>query len=459
HPKGNGIPDARAVVDSDVQVFLEQPVTYLGKRHSDFFTFVREAFFDPDLSLSVFLARLERLVIPIFERFLRQDIASGVIKQPQKKSEVGGGLSPGDKESLAKAVKKSRQSGSDRAKQNAEKRFADSKSDEFSKQEIKTMLEIKEKTDTVYWQLMDLWGVFLQTVRDTEVVLESGHRSGQNLEVSEFVRQLPNFLVNPDQLRIFSRRLIEQAKESTRPKQIELFLVVDLSGSMDAQKRRATQEAVYCLAKSLLQYQQNSRLQADDPTTEIIRLNLRVLGFGDRSEDLLLRSPNEENQGFLETEDQAEIDNRLWHSIMDIGKKSLGGTRDSESLQEVLRDLDRPDKQDQMAAKDSVAVVIEVTDGETTTASESAAIVKSIRSNPGAHACGIRIPGLLSSDTPRVPRSQEVDTAAEPEILSESGAFGIVWGEHGQQLTSIEKLKEVMISVLFAALLKQASRE
>jgi hypothetical protein len=455
-------PEAALTLDPDVQQELEKPYTYLGRRYASFFDFARRKFFDPELSPATLLSALERTACPLFERFLQDDLASGKIKEPLKQPVdlEGNDLDAEQAKKIVKGIKEANKSGKERAQDKATADFKERMAGRgFSAAQIKRMLEIQERTNDVYQTIVDFWGLFLQVAKVAELVEQKGFRSGHQVEVDEFIRQIPQLETQPDQLKLFSRRFIEPMQESFRPKSIELHLVLDLSGSMDTDKRKATQEAAYALARSLIQFRRNQHAlaQESDPLMEI---NLNLIGFGSSHQELFERFPDETTSGTVRDEDTSELDIRLWRAILAIGSKDLGGTVDAPALQAVEKEVSRPDRAEARERGDRVAVLFEITDGETETVGDSASVVTKLNKMPGVYARGIQIPGLLHADASPLPRRGAGDEEFRPpEVVNPSGAFEAVWGNQGRRLDRLEQLRPILLQLLFEALKQRAEEE
>ena len=447
--------DLNVKVDDDVAAILDAPFKYGGVTFPSVAHFAKKHFFDAKLPLAVWLSKLQRTLAPIFESLLRMDVESRKIQNQTRSPELTGGDQDGDElGKVVEGLKKTKQSGSERAQDQANKNYENKmKGEGLSEGEISRLQEIRERTREVFPTLIDLWGAFVQKHMDHDVVLETGFVSGENVDIDAFVREIPTLYTEPDRARIMERHVNEPTQETEKPKAIHLFLVLDLSGSMDADKRHAVQEVAYSLSRSLIQFQRDKKILSDDDA-EVFDINLRLIGFGSRQQDLFVRTPAEVARKSLSVEDAHELEARLARSVLDIGSVDLGGTCDDGALQETFNDVSSPETKAQFYVDDGVAVVIEITDGDTSTAAESQQIVTRLNKQKNVFALGIKIPGLLHTDKP-VDRSQtgeQPDQEKVPDIREDQGVFDSVWGEHGKQLDDLSSLKDVMIKILFAAL-------
>ncbi|MDX1535702.1 MAG: hypothetical protein R3346_03015 [Candidatus Spechtbacterales bacterium] len=458
------LPEEDIVVDPSVESALSSPFSYFGKEYASLQEFIDKEFFNPDVPLPILLARMQRTVEPIFEQFLEKDIEEGKQNPQDLKPQEGGGsgnsLDPTDDmpepchsrtdafKDAAKKIKEDKAPASEKSKKEAKKRFEEEqKSVGFSESEIKKMEQIMRNANEIYRDLVDLWEAFLQVSVKMEAVEESGFFSGRNISAKEITKQLPLLLAEPENLRAFTRRFSQEAQETLEPKKISLYLVLDLSGSMSREKRLATQEAAYAVGKSLIQFRRNTEVKQGATPIDI---NLRVLGFGDSTEDLLPPRPEEEKERSLSTDAGEGIDQRFWKAILEIGVKDLSGTQDAEALEIVLKDLNSAQAKDSLEDNEEIAIVLEITDGDTMTAMDSSKIIKELNKTKSVFARGIQIPGLGYSETPVKDDTKEKELP--PELISPSGTFSEVWGEDGLRLDDIRTLKKVMLTLLADAI-------
>ncbi|MCR4314268.1 MAG: hypothetical protein NUV84_03410, partial [Candidatus Uhrbacteria bacterium] len=167
--------EASLVIDADVKEVLEKPFMYLGRSYPNFFDFARKKFFDAELPLSTFLSVLERSAAPLFERFLQQDLAAGILDKATRPVDLDGSdMDPKAGKEMVRGVKKVKASPADKAAAKEAENFVEKMGGKgFSEAQIRRMLEIRERANEVYGSLVDLWQVFLQTVTSFEVQEES----------------------------------------------------------------------------------------------------------------------------------------------------------------------------------------------------------------------------------------------------------------------------------------------
>jgi hypothetical protein len=322
----------------------------------------------------------------------------------------------------------------------------------FSEGEVAQIIELYEKTSSVFMEMRERWGAFIQKILKREVVTSSGFRNGHKANVGEFIRQYARSIDEPDRLRIFDRRTLQPEVESIKPRKIRLCIVADLSGSMDYQKRRALQEAFFSIAMSLVQFGRDAK-SVRDSDIENVEISVRAIGFGSYWEDILDRTGIETPNGSLDDSNTLATDTRMYRAALDIITKNFIGTRDAEPLESVIDGLLTMESEDARNDGREVDVVIEVTDGDTETVVNSRRAVDILNSKHGVYARGIRIPGGGVDLKPIVEHDQEI----KPEIFEDNGGgtFFDVWGKHGRQLDKLEDLNGVMFNLLFKEILAE----
>ncbi|MCR4279018.1 MAG: hypothetical protein NUV81_03930 [bacterium] len=453
--------DAEVELDEDVSAVIDAPFRYAGKEYKELPDFIREHFFDSKLPLSVWMSKLKRTLTPIFESLLAKDIESGDIRKLKKVVELTGDESEEDDiKKIIDEIRLARENGTDRARRSAQNRYRGSlEKHDFSEHDINTMQSIRETTEAIYPTLVDLWDAFVTVSSTTDIVKQTGYRSGENFDIDAFVRELPRFLTQPDQARIMERSFNEPVRDVEKPKRLSLVLALDLSGSMGAEKRRAVQEVSYALSRSLIQYQIEKSQQVDPSEGERFRVDLRAIGFGDEFQDIFQRTHEEILNGIDPDIAVDDLEARLARAVLDIGRVNMGGTQDAGPLNEALQDARKEDMRVALVHDDATMVVVEITDGNTGTQSESKKIVKELNNEPNVYARAIQIPGLSHADRPLSPSDIEGGHGAPMQNVDEmSGVFHGVWGDHGKRLDHLEQLKEILIQILFATLLNKQQK-
>lgn len=449
-------PTDEIVVNEMVQARLDEPFMYLGRRYESLQSFINTEIFNAETSLEKILFRLEQLIEPVFRELLSVDSQAEELEQPSESFDIKDfdQMDETDVEDIIKEIKEVKKSASERAADQARQEFNDKMlAAGFSEQEVTRMHEIRERADEIYKNLVDLWEVFLHITYRPERIEEEGFRSGQEISIRQFVKQLPDLLVDPAKTRLFRRKTMEKAQESIEPRKINLHLILDLSGSMDKDKREAVQESAYAVAKSLIQFRRNLAVRMDGQSP--VDIHLRLTGFGSSVQELLQLDSEEQSQRTLKDDRPEELDQKLWRAIMGIQRLDLGGTVDAKALQEAETWISDSKTQAELAQNRETAVVLEITDGETSTANQSTQIIKQLNEIDNVYTRGIKIPGAIYGEETVKESERE---RKESEIHPESGAFEQVWRQNGTRLSDIKVLREVMQKILFTALKDQDKR-
>ena len=447
--------DQAAEIDPEMRTELDRPYTFMGKQYASYVDFARKMFFDGETSYEKIHRRMFRAAVPLFERFLQEDIDSGKIRFVKPQMDLVGG-EPDEQavRQIANGIKRSKESGSSRAKRLDIDAFRKRmKESGFEDYDIAQMAIIRGKAERMVEPMMAMWSQFFERRPVFERTKLSGFRTGRDVSVNELVRQADRLHAHPDDLRVFDREIVEIKGEQVEPKQIDLSFVLDCSGSMSFNKRRAVQEAVFALSMSLIQHARNAELakEEDDPS---IRINIRMVAYGDHAEFILHL-----DDSFWERdlEHPQETEKELWKQILRLQRLSLGGTNSVSGLEKIEEVLFRPDSVSDHDREDKASVVIEITDGETDTRVEAFGIRQSMDGLNGVYSYGIQIPGSLLSDRP--PVDVEGGMGEKQGEIESTGAFQYVWGDHGVQLADISQLPEALARAVSSALKQREGQE
>lgn len=428
-------------VDEVVSQKLNKKIVYLGKEYPDAFAFAEAKFFNHNIPFKTQVTHMERFFAPMFEELIDLDAHESKespknINQANRPVDLDGDdLNPDHVKEILNIRKEDEKPLEETLKDANRARFKKQMlASGFTETEITTALSIREGIDDIYPTLMDLWEVFTHQM-SVEHQVEVGHQRHGRVDTQELLRQLPQLIANPSELRIFTRRFIED-ELVIRPQTIELYFALDLSGSMGAERRRAVQECVYVIVKSLVHFsrQQEFLARADQSP---VKFKLRLLGYGSETEDLFEVTPADHEAGV--TQDTDDLDARIWRAILSIGTKNLGGTCDAPALQKIHDDLLHPkDSSDEDGHRASV--VFEITDGDTQTPTESERLVHEISGLANIQGRGVHARAIQIGDS---------------EVLSEptpDDVFRQVWGDKGARLSDVRQLRELLLRLLFEAL-------
>jgi hypothetical protein len=448
------VPDEEVIISERVRREIEQRLSFFGIEYDSLEDFVREEIFNPTKTIKEIMFILGEYLMPIYEKLLEEDAKEGRLQEiPVLIGEVSmdGDISEDVIEGIAKGIKETQKSGDEKYKENQRKRFEEwAKGKGFSEEEIRRFEEIQERTLKIISDLEDLWRNFFQRSVEIGRGKVTGFKTGTSISPQELIRELPVLLTQPSEAKIFTRYLPETKSESIRPRKINLVLIVDLSGSIDEEKRKAVQEVAYAINKSLINFYRTGALSVVDQGIEFpVTINYRISGFGSSVKELTETTDEEKKERTKKDRPNRDLDEELLRAILKIEKINLEGTQDSLALQEV-KDSITPEIKSNLENGDEILVILEITDGETATPQESKTLVQEFNSIPNVYCRAIQIPGPTYSEKPKGETPEE---RLKPEVLPPTGTFKEVWGENwGKRLKKLEVLKETVTAILYDAL-------
>jgi hypothetical protein len=453
------VPEEDVIISERVRREVEQAISFFGSKYPSLEAFVREEIFNPAKTIEHIMFILKEVLMPIYEKLLEEDEGEGKIEEtPEHLGEIpiDEDISDDVIEDIAKGIEEAQKSGDEKHRENQRKRFEEwAEGKGFSEEEIRRFEEIQERTLEIISDLEDLWRNFIQ--RSVEITRGkiAGFKTGTSISPQELIRELPVLLTQPSEAKIFVRYLPETKLESIKPKKINLVLIVDLSSSMDEEKRKAVQEVAYAIGKSLINFYRTGALSVVDEGIEFpVTINYQILGFGDSVEELTETTEEERRERAKKDRPNRDLDEELLRSILKIERIDLGGTQDSLALENV-KNLITPEIKSNLENGDEILVIIEITDGETATAQESKTLVQEFNSIPNVYCRAIQIPGPIYSEKPKEETPEE--RLRPLEVLPPTGTFKEVWGEDwGRRLENLEVLKETVIAILYDALRQYA---
>jgi len=458
------VPEEEVIVEEETRRVIGQKVYFFGREYNSLEEFVKKEIFNPAKTTKDIMFLLKEFLMPIYEKFLAKDAEKGRLEEiPSSLGDISmdGDLSEKVIRDIAQGIKKIKQSGKEKYRQNLRKKFEDwARGKGFSEKEIRRIEEIQERVSEIVDDLEDLWRNFIQKSVEIERGKVSGFKKGASVSPQEMMRELPILLTQPSEAKIFTRCLPEIRQESIKPKRINLELIVDLSGSMDDEKRKAVQEVAYALNKSLINFYRQGNLSVVDEGIEFpVRINYRILGFGSSVEELTETTEEEKRERVKKDRPPRDLDEELLRAILKIEKIDLESTEDNLALEEVRKKITPAVKED-LEKGEEVWVILEITDGETGTLQQSKSLVKEFNSIENVYCRAIQVPGPIYNEKPRE-KFPETSTSKErlepPEILPPTGTFREVWGEKwGKRLENLGIFKETVLNILYDALRKYA---
>jgi hypothetical protein len=450
------VPDEEVVVSEEVKKRIDRKVHYFGREYESVEKFVREEIADPSKGIKEIMFILEEYMMPIYEELLDEDAKRGNLPNIPKYAgdlDIDGDISEEVIKRIAEEIKESKKTPEQRYKDTLRKHLEeDLKNKGFSDEEIKRIMEIEERSLQLVEDLKEIWNNFVQ--RSTEIGLGTvtGFTKGAGVSPEDLIRKLPALLTKGS-AEIFYRTLPEIVSESIRPKKINLELIVDLSGSMDEEKRKAVQEVAYTINKSLINFYLTGCEAVRGEGIEFpVNIFFRIIGFGDSVVELTQTTEEEKVTRIKKHLPEKDLNEELYRAILKIQQIDLGGTQDALALRDVLESIN-PEMKRRLEDGDEILVVIEITDGETFTVQESKELVEQLNSLPNVFCRAIQIPGPVYSEKPKGETQEE--RLKPPEVLPPTGTFKEVWGEKwGKRLTNLNILKETVIAILEDALIR-----
>jgi hypothetical protein len=453
------VPNEEVIISERVRKEIEQKINFFGREYPSLEAFVREEIFNPSKTIKDIMFILKEFLIPIYEKLLEEDAKEGRLQEAPEligRIPMDSDISEEVIERIVEGIKETQKSGEEKYKENLKKRFEEwAKGKGFSEEEIIRFEEIQERTLKIISNLENLWQNFIQKSVEIEREKVTGFKTGTSISPQKLIRELSVLLTQPSEAKIFTRYLPETKSESIRPRKINLVLIVDLSGSMDEEKRKAVQEVAYAINKSLINFYRSGALSVIDQGIEFpVTINYQILGFGDSVEELTETTEEERRERAKKDRPNRDLDEELLRAILKIERIDLGGTQDSLALQRV-KDLITPEIRSNLENGYEILVILEITDGETATPQESKTLVQELNSVPNVYCRAIQIPGPIYSEKPKGETPEE--RLKPPEVLLPTGTFKKVWGkEWGKRLENLEVLKETVIAILYDALKQYA---
>ncbi len=384
---------------------------------------------------------------PIFEKLIIMDIEAGTLRPAEVIRIIDGPNSRETAEKLKevaeKVIEKERESkkpSGEKLEEFGRKLFEDNlKKMGFSQHEINTLLEIKEACKEEVDNLAKVWHSFMREV-DT-IIMEKVTRQkwGQRVNIPDLVLQWPKLLTNPQELEVMERN-VPTLKKFLLPKSIKIVLVLDLSESMTEAKRLEVQKVAYTIAQSLKKFKEEvlSQFRGEAIEEEVIETQVDFIGFGSSTQELPFEKSENEEKDF-------------YQAILDI-KKNLGGTKDAPALSLALEKF-TPKDFEKIEKGELLAIILEITDGETQTAEESKEKISQINER-GIFCRGIQIPGDILAEIPPEEIEKRRIKESKPlyEIMPTTGTFAEVWGDKGLRIDHISQLNKIVSQLLQEAI-------
>jgi len=220
---------------------------------------------------------------------------------------------------------------------------------------------------------------------------------------------------------------------------------------MDKKKREAVQEVVFSINMSLMQFKRSIEAGFSDyDTRSPVSVNFENIAFGDNAIALFEKNPVEKQDRVIPDSDPNEVNQRINQSVIKIGNNDLGITNDDTALQLALDDLSRPEVKKTLDNGDEIAIVIEITDGESTSEANSKKILGELNGIKNVFCRAIQIEGALINES--APSFDKNGKPLPPEYIEPSGTFERIWENNGKKLADLSNLKKILLGLLIDAL-------
>lgn len=449
------LPNEPAVtVSPEVEALIHAPFRRAGRSYESILAYAQSVLAQPRQDFTTFMYRVEKVLVPLAEQLIQSDVDNGKIKKLRSAGfDINGGdIDKSEVEDIVKGIKKYTRTPGERAADKAKKeRAGELNANGFSEQQIASIDRIIQNSNEAYRRLLQLWKRFEHQRFSNSTSDETGYRTGHSVNVPQAVREAPNLIFNPSEAKIFDRRSIETQRE-LQPRRIDLRFVIDLSGSMGKEDRQRTQEAVYSIAQSLLVHVRSyNDAQLDGGAgSEPLHVNIAIDGFGSSDLELFNRRGAKEFEPLADSDrKQTNID--LYKALCAVESEDLGGTADGGILNRHVNSI-----KDVIAAgtsPDSTIIVIELTDGDTTTEDKSKTAVEQLNALPNVYAKAVQIGDGMRPDIPNKENEIEGDVTNgknQPPVPRDT--FKKVWGEHGKKIYSIADLPDAIEGMLYEAI-------
>jgi hypothetical protein len=450
------VPNEEVKIDDEVKKEIEKGINYFGEKYRSLEEFVKKEIFNPSKTIKEIMFDLKEFLMPVYEKLLQKDKQEGKLKEIPATLYVlsDTDLSEEDVKKIIEGIKNV--DPNKKYQKSMEKYFKEwAKGKGISEEYIRKVLEIKKETAKVTEDLEELWRNFVQKSIEYEAGKHGFFKSGSSISIEETIRQLPTLLTQPSETKIFTKYLPIEKRETIKPRKINVELVVDLSGSMDEEKRDAVQKVAYAIGKSLINFYRTGNLSFADQGAEFpVSINYRILGFGSSVEELTETTEEEKKTRIKKDRPEKDLDEELIKAISKIEAIDLGGTNDALALNKIKNEI-TPEIKKRLENGDEILIILEITDGETATETETKSLVKEFNKMKNVYCRAIQIPGPVFSEEKKEARKPE-EYELHKKILPPTGTFKEVWGdEWGKRLEDLEILKDTIVAILYDALRKK----
>jgi len=435
-----GVVEEEVVVSSEIREILKRKVNFFGNELT-LQDLIYKYLMSKGTTVGSINFVIKKYIKPIFKELLEKDIQADRLPQalnliikvnfPHQSKEIN--------KELAKYILKKRRTQEERERDLANKLFDEwAAKAGFSEEEKTRLKEIIEKSEKYIENLKQIWYQIIRVTQEQDTEKKVGFKIGAGIEPTRIASQYPTILQTPEDAQIFYRYLPE-IKEKILPRNIKIILILDMSGSMDDEKRKRVQETIYPLLHSLIAFEDELALNSPEGVSPI-KVESKIIGFGD-------------NTIFLPQVQKEDPQIRIAQTIIDFQRIDLGGTKDSEALQLANNQFSTEDLE-QIKRGELLGFVLEITDGETFTEQNSKRLVREMNEK-GILTKAIQIPTFGNTILEKIsqkPLNQEEEKQLRNQL---SGTFKRVWEKHGECINSLEQLKSIILILLEEVLKKK----
>jgi len=357
------------VASPEIQDLVQQGLKMYGQNVS-FSEFIKKYLLPPtekekmmgiSRTISQRQEAIDRWIMPIYLKLLEQDRTNGY--QEPLEGTVGEGDGDGNREmevwrEVAKGAKKQagkseEDKAKDRNKKNLENIF-----NQTGEKDFEDFYRRYEKMTGISNQLKALWRRICHVDTHEEVNWsDEYYKTGQRLSVPQAVRQAATLFNNPDEAKVFERRIWSEAQD-IMPKKFKLSLLIDESGSMEG-SLGGVRNFLVAIGRSLSEFNIENTLDSS-LNGETPQATLEVYGFADELNELLVASEKISIHQVMEIYSKTQADGGT--SAMSDGLKKIQSTTDAMKL----------------SSGEDVHILLVVTDGDDTKVDEDTVLVQEL---------------------------------------------------------------------------------
>jgi hypothetical protein len=357
---------------------------------------------------------IDKYLKPIWESLLKRDIEAGRTITV-KEELIDGDISDEDVERISRIKKERQKDSNDRAKDLAKRQLDDVLSDVPEKERddfFKTLDELKP----VIAELVEIWRRIVRPTDHISKELVDGQTDG-SVNVKNAINRFADLQNNPSTARVFEKRKIVHTI-SHEPKNIDLYLLLDLSGSM-GELIPAIKKTFTAIGASIISFNEAAKAQGLD-----VSISLNIVGYSDGAKSIL--------SGDLDIRSMVKAFEKL---------VTYGGTSSHKGLSLILDSWNHLTRSDPNYSE-RLNILVEVTDGETSSPESSKKYINEL-ANENFICGGIK---FTSGYKPDGNESEVKRSTHEP--FSPHDTFREIWGNRGKTISHIGLLTKTIAGFL-----------